>query len=87
MQEHPGTGRRLDHERTNRVVFEEVVKAMGVPRVEVMDPTADTAAFEKLVVDSLSSGQLCVIIARRDCLLAVGKIRQYEKAAKEAGNE
>jgi indolepyruvate ferredoxin oxidoreductase alpha subunit len=87
MQEHPGTGRRLDHEQTNRVVFEEVVKAMGVPRVEVMDPTAEVDAFEKLVVDSLNSGQLCVIIARKACLLAVGKIRQYEKAAKEAGNE
>ena len=28
-QEHPGTGRRLDHEPTNRIVFEDMAKSMA----------------------------------------------------------
>ncbi|MCD6365506.1 MAG: thiamine pyrophosphate-binding protein, partial [Planctomycetes bacterium] len=38
LQEHPGTGRRLDHQPTNRVLVENVAKALGIRRVEVVDP-------------------------------------------------
>ncbi len=79
MQEHPATGRSLDHQRANRVVLEDLARAIGVPRVEVMDPTLDPAAFEKLVADCLDSRELAVIVARRTCLLATGKIKQMEK--------
>ena len=79
MQEHPGTGRGLNHRRAGRFVFEDVVRAMGVGRVHVMDPMVDAAGFEALVKGELESGELSVIIARRNCLLAAGAIRQYEK--------
>ncbi|HEX8985288.1 MAG TPA: thiamine pyrophosphate-dependent enzyme [Bryobacteraceae bacterium] len=79
MQEHPGTGRSLDHQRAGKVVLEDVVRAVGVPRIHVMDPTLDPAAFEKLLADCLASGELAVIVARRTCLLATGKIKQMEK--------
>jgi indolepyruvate ferredoxin oxidoreductase alpha subunit len=79
MQEHPGTGRTLEHQRTGRVVFEDLARALGVKRVGVMDPTLDPAAFERLVADCLVSGELCVVIARRTCLLATGKIKEIEK--------
>jgi indolepyruvate ferredoxin oxidoreductase alpha subunit len=79
MQEHPGTGRALDHHRTGRVVFEDLARTLGVKRVRVMDPTLDPGAFQKLVAACLDSGELCVVIARRNCLLAAASIREYEK--------
>jgi indolepyruvate ferredoxin oxidoreductase alpha subunit len=79
MQEHPGTGRALDHARTGKVVFEELVRALGIPDVHVVDPTLDPPGFERLVKESLATGRLCVIIARRDCLLAARAIKQYER--------
>ena len=80
MQEHPGTGRTLDHHHTGKYVFEDVARAMGIRRVHVTDPTLDQAAFEALIKTCLDSGELELIIARRDCLLAAGAIRKYEKA-------
>jgi len=83
MQEHPGTGRSLDHQRTGKVVLEDVARSVGVLRVHVMDPTLDPAAFEKLVADCLAAGELAVIVARRTCLLATGKIKQMEKCLEQ----
>jgi indolepyruvate ferredoxin oxidoreductase, alpha subunit len=79
MQEHPGTGRTLEHSATGKIVFENVARAMGIERVHVLDPTVDPAAFEALVKSCLDSGELAVIVARRTCLLATSAIRQYEK--------
>ncbi len=79
MQEHPGTGRSLDHQRTGKVVFEDLARTLGIRRVAVIDPTLSPAAFEALVKECLESGELSVIVARRDCLLAAGAIRQYEQ--------
>jgi indolepyruvate ferredoxin oxidoreductase alpha subunit len=81
MQEHPGTGRRLNHEATGRVKFEDLARTLGVTNVHVIDPTASVSAFEKLVVDSLASEELVVIIARKPCTLAAKKIEEWEKAA------
>ena len=79
MQEHPGTGRSLDHHRTGKFIFENVARAAGVERVFVMDPMLNPQAFEQLVKDCLEVPALSLIIARRNCLLAAGSIRQYEK--------
>lgn len=83
MQEHAGTGRSLDHHRAGKVVFEELVKALGVARITVTDPTLNMAAFQSLVEKELASGELSVIIARRDCLLATSKIKSWEQAIQE----
>ncbi len=79
LQEHPGTGRTLDHQHTGKVRFEDLARTLGVQRVHVIDPTLDPAAFRGLVKECLDSGELSLIIARRDCLLAAGKIKAYEK--------
>ncbi|MGD0138076.1 MAG: thiamine pyrophosphate-dependent enzyme [Tepidisphaeraceae bacterium] len=81
QQEHPATGRKLGHEPTNRVKIEDVCKAVGVHHVDVMDASADPAGFEKLLMDRLSRNELSVIISRRPCILAAGKIRRYEQEA------
>jgi len=83
MQEHPGTGRTLEHHPTGKVVIEDLVRSLGIPSVQVTDPTANPAAFQELVAASLAGGKLTVIVARRNCLLAAGKIKEYERAAAE----
>jgi indolepyruvate ferredoxin oxidoreductase alpha subunit len=85
MQEHPGTGRRLDHSKTGKVVFEELARILGVRSVHVVDPTVDTPAFERLVKECLDKPELSVIVARRTCLLASRAIREYEKCIEQQG--
>jgi indolepyruvate ferredoxin oxidoreductase alpha subunit len=81
MQEHPATGRTLDHQPTGRVVIEDLARSLGIENVHVTDPTADPAAFQDLVAASLRSEKLALIVARRNCLLAAGKIKEYARAA------
>ena len=83
-QEHPGTGRSLQHTRTGQVSFEALARSLGISNVVVTDPSEDPAGFMKLVQDSLTNGQLNVIIARRPCLLIAGKIKEYERVADQA---
>ena len=79
LQEHPGTGRTLDHAPTGKIVFEDLIRSLGIPNVTVVDPVAAAEKFEQALVESLNRDALSVIITRRTCLLAAGKIRQYEQ--------
>ena len=83
QQEHPGTGRSLLHDQAGKIDFEAVVRAMGVRNVSTIDPMADAAGLEAAITTALASNELTVIVARRPCILAAPKIRQYEKAVAE----
>jgi indolepyruvate ferredoxin oxidoreductase alpha subunit len=80
-QEHPGTGRTLDHELTGKVVFEDLARALRITQVHVIEPHAGSDEFERLLAASLASGQLVLIIVRRPCILIAKQIREYEKCA------
>jgi indolepyruvate ferredoxin oxidoreductase alpha subunit len=80
MQEHAGTGRTLDHRRTGKLIFEELARAVGVSSVHVVDPTLNPRAFEGLVAACLQRREISLIVARRTCLLATGRIKELEKA-------
>ena len=84
LQEHPGTGRTLDHAPTGKIVFEDLIRSLGIPNVTVVDPVAAAEEFEQALVESLNRDALSVIITRRTCLLAAGKIRQYEQVSSPA---
>jgi len=79
MQEHPGTGRLLDHSKTNKLVLEDLARSLGIRRVFVCDPVTDPEGFERTIRESLDSRELSVVIARRNCLLAAASIREYER--------
>ena len=79
MQEHPATGRKLDHEPTNKLVLEDLVRSLGIKNIFVADPATDPAGFERQIVDALAKSELTVLIARRNCLLAAKNIREYER--------
>ena len=80
MQEHPGTGRKLDHSGTNQVKPEDVARAMGVQNVHVLE---NAAAFADTLKEGLAKDELTLIILRKLCSLAAPKLKQYEEATKE----
>jgi len=82
LQEHPGTGRTLDHRPTGRVVFEDLARALGVERVFVIDPVKEPASFEQRLTESLAASSPTVIIVRRPCLLGARKALDRERGAK-----
>jgi indolepyruvate ferredoxin oxidoreductase alpha subunit len=79
LQEHPGTGRRLDHQPTGRFAFEELGQALDLASVQVLDPTKDPAAFEQAVRAALDRRGISLLIARHPCLLAAAAIRKLEE--------
>ena len=64
-QEHPGTGRNLNHEPTGKVVLEDMARSCGIRRVQVIEPRAGSDAFEHALAEALKSRELAVIIARQ----------------------
>lgn len=79
-QEHPGTGRLLNHRPTHKLVLEDLLRVLGVPRVAVIEPRVGSDEFERRLLADLASGELCVIIARRPCILIAKQLREYERA-------
>jgi len=80
LQEHPGTGRTLDHQPTGQVVFEELARALGIKRVHVLNPREGGEVIEQCLVECLQSEELCVIIVRSPCILAVKMLKRLESA-------
>ena len=80
LQEHPGTGRTLGHEPTNRVVIEDLARSLGIPNVVIIDPSVEGERFEQTLRDALAGNELSVIIARRQCILAAAKKVSEAKA-------
>ena len=78
-QEHPGTGRNLKHEPTGKVVLEDMARACGIRRVQVIEPRAGSDAFDHALTEALKSRELAVIIARRPCILIARELKEYEK--------
>ena len=76
-QEHPGTGRSLNHEPANKLVLEDLARAVGVKRVHVVEPRAGSEDFDRVLTECLNSNELAVIIARRPCILIAKELKQY----------
>jgi len=51
-----------------------------------VDAFAQREWFEQILRESLDSGEPAIIVARRPCVLAAGRIRKFEKAAQDANN-
>ncbi len=67
-QDHPATGKTLMGRPAPEVDLEALVKALGVKRVQVIDPV-DIVKFEQAVKEEVSACEPSVIIARRPCAL------------------
>ena len=82
QQEHPGTGRRLDHSPTHAVSIEDVAKAIGVQNVAVFKPVTEGEKFQKYLEEKLATDELTLIILRQPCLLAAAEIAKRKAAGK-----
>jgi indolepyruvate ferredoxin oxidoreductase alpha subunit len=82
-QEHPGTGRSLNHGPARKLVLEDICRAAGIPRVQVIEPRLGSDEFENLLKDCLNTNALAVIIVRRPCILIVPQLKEYERLAVE----
>jgi len=71
-QEHPGTGRTLEHQSTGRVVFEDLARSLGVRNVHVVEPRLGSDDFDQLLERCLASGALELIIVRPDAVFRAG---------------
>jgi len=81
LQEHPATGRRLDHSPTHRMVIEDVARAIGVAQVVVVDPVADNPGWQAALDKALAGGELSLIVVRRQCILAAARQAKLAAAA------
>jgi indolepyruvate ferredoxin oxidoreductase alpha subunit len=78
-QEHPGTGRKLNHEPTNKIILEDLVRSVGVRRLQVVEPRAGSDGFDRVLDEALERNELTVIIARRPCILIARQLKQFEQ--------
>lgn len=85
QQEHPATGRSLKRTPTSRLSIEGVARAVGVQRVEVIDPVAEVQRFEATLLEMLHAGCTNVIVARRPCLLAAKRLHSAARGQGAAG--
>jgi indolepyruvate ferredoxin oxidoreductase alpha subunit len=81
QQEHPGTGRTLDHSPTHQLDFAGIARAMGVQVVELLDGSDKALDLRSHLSAQLGRDQTALFIVRQPCVLAAPKIRLYEKAA------
>jgi indolepyruvate ferredoxin oxidoreductase alpha subunit len=79
QQEHPATGRTLRRTATTRLSIEGIAVAVGVERVEVIDPCSETQRFERTLLEMLESRKTAVIVARRACLLVAKHIKRASR--------
>jgi len=79
LQEHPGTGRTLGHQPTNKLNFEDLARSLGIKNVNLIDPLKEEVLFEEKLRQALAGDELSVFVVRRPCILAAGKIKQREK--------
>jgi indolepyruvate ferredoxin oxidoreductase alpha subunit len=86
-QEHPGTGRSLSHEQSNKIVIEDLARALGIKRVHVVEPRLENNDFERVLQECLDSKELAVIVARRPCILILPKLKQYQQQTCECGEK
>lgn len=79
QQENPGTGRKLNHEPTNRIDIVEVAKAMGVNNVAEFNPVREGAKFKEFLSEKLKTNELTLIVLRQPCLLAAANLAKMKR--------
>ncbi|MFP4382383.1 MAG: thiamine pyrophosphate-dependent enzyme [Candidatus Sumerlaeia bacterium] len=84
MQEHPGTGRALNHEPAHQLDYVKLAESIGVEKVVTVDLAKERKGLEPALKEALSNGKLNLIIAQRPCILAAPKIKEYEARQTQA---
>ena len=83
QQEHPATGRTLDHGPTNKLSIEGIASAIGIEQRHRHRPIRRSRRLRAAAARALAASELSVIVARRPCILAAADIRKWEQQAAE----
>jgi indolepyruvate ferredoxin oxidoreductase alpha subunit len=83
LQEHAATGRTLAKRPAPQLSIEGVARAIGVSRVEIIDPRLEATRFESTLLQMLDSDQVSVLIARRPCVLSAARRQSESRRAAE----
>ena len=83
-QDHPGTGRTLRGDKTHKVDYEKVRRAVGVEWVSTIDPYELGHLYQTLREAILHKG-VSVIVSSRPCVLDPVKIKGAPLAVTSAG--
>jgi indolepyruvate ferredoxin oxidoreductase alpha subunit len=67
-QQHPGMGRTIRDEKTFAIDYEQLLRAIGVRSVQVVDPY-DLGATEAALKAAMALDEPSVVISRRACVL------------------
>lgn len=87
QQEHPGTGRKLDHSPAYKVNYGEIAKAAGIENVFEVNPVKEYDKMKALVKEALEKDELTLIIAKSPCILALKSILAWDKANREKAGD
>lgn len=87
QQEHPGTGRKLDHSPAYKVNYGEIAKAAGIENVFEVNPVKEYDKMKTLVKEALEKDELTLIIAKSPCILALKSILAWDKANREKAGD
>jgi indolepyruvate ferredoxin oxidoreductase alpha subunit len=84
LQDHPATGRTLSGEPTHQLSLEDVCRAIGVEDVTVYESRpGQKDELRELLRRKLAQAKPCVLIVRRECLLAAKRRKQLSQAAQQ----
>ncbi|MEW6378262.1 MAG: indolepyruvate ferredoxin oxidoreductase subunit alpha [bacterium] len=78
FQQHPGTGRTLKGRETRAVDLVALAKAMGISRVEVVDPY-DLAQLGQVIDQETATAEPSLIISRRPCVLLERNAKRIQR--------
>ncbi|MEW5803663.1 MAG: indolepyruvate ferredoxin oxidoreductase subunit alpha [bacterium] len=78
FQHHPGTGCTLKGQKTRAVDLEALARAMGISRVEVVDPY-DLARLSQVIDQEIKAPEPSLIISRRPCVLLDRNARRIQR--------
>ena len=83
QQEHPGTGRHLDHSPAYKLDYGAIAKTAGFDNVYEVNQVKEPEEFKRLVKEALEKDELTLIVAKSPCILALKSILAWDKANKE----
>lgn len=79
QQEHPGTGRKLDHSPAPHAVsIADVAKAIGVQNVETFNPVRDCDKIKSYLEEKLATNETTLVILKQPCLLAAANLAKMK---------
>lgn len=82
-QHHPATGKNLKGDIAYAIDIEQVVRALGVKHVRIVDPF-DLKALEKALKEETARDELSVVITKRACALLDKKAEQLQYTIAES---